>query len=421
MSAEVSGMILRCSKTGKLFFNEVDAKQHNEDTGFAEFEQVSPDDKVWYCLETGKVCQSETEKTIYQKRDKTAITFEEKTIAFLKERYLERKARAQAAAATAGSDEATPMEVDGAPAAAPDPPNISKETLDQLLEMGFPQPRAEKALVRTSNGPLESAITWLSDHAEDADIDVPLELTPTILAQADIDAAAAAKGANAHLTLEEKQAKLQAAIEAAQRKKAESEREEEKAREKARRESGKAMVKTKAELDELQRKRDREARKKEKEDDLRHRQYLREQLEQDKAERRAAREKAGLPPLASDAPKPAAAPPPAPTPAPAPAAPSQPAAEPRVHAPVAVPVVPVADALKVLLSNRDFMIDGYAEVAAKLADNINKQPAEVTAHRAARLRAAPPCYPPPLRLRAPAPLTRRRSARAGQVPQRQAE
>lgn len=316
MSAEISGMILRCAKTGKLFFNESEAKQHNDDTGFAEFEQVSPDDKVWFCVETGKVCVSKTEMDLYQKRDPGAKTFEEKTVAFLKERYLARK---RPAAESAGGD-AAPMDVDGAPAAAPacapDPPNISKETLEQLVEMGFPQPRAEKALVRTGNGTLDAAITWLSDHADDADVDVPLALTPTILAQADLDSAAAAKSANAHLSLEEKQAKLQAAVEAAQRKREESEREDEKAREKARRQSGKSMVATKAEMDDLQRKRDREARKKEKDDDIRHRQYLREQLEQDKADRRAARERAGLPPLASEAPKPA---PPQPEPA-APAA-----------------------------------------------------------------------------------------------------
>lgn len=388
MSAEVAGMILRCAKTGKLLFSEREAKQHNDDTGFAEFEQVSPDDKVWFCVETGKVCITETEKTVYQKRDPTAKTFEEKTIAFLKERHLARRQQPAAVAAADGADGgAVPMDVDGAPAAAPDPPNISKETLDQLLEMGFPQPRAEKALVRTSNGSLDAAITWLSDHADDADVDVPLELTPTILAQADIDAAAATKSANAHLTLEEKQAKLQAAVEAAQRKREETEREEEKAREKARRESGKTMVKTKAEMEDLQRKRDREARKKEKEDDIRHRQYLREQLEIDRADRRAAREKAGLPPLATDAPK-TSAPPPA---APAAPAPARPPAEPRVHVPVEIPIVPIPDALKVLLTNRDFMLDTFVETAAKLADNVVKQPNEVRrdARRAQPRRASP--------------------------------
>jgi hypothetical protein len=152
---------------------------------------------VWLCVETGKVCVTQTEMAVYQKRDPSAKTFEEKTIDFLKERHLAGQAkRAAAAAERAAEGGGEAMDVDGAPAAeeaAPDPPNISRETLDQLLEMGFPQPRCEKALVRTSNAGLEAAVGWLGDHAEDADVDEPLELTPTILAQADIDAAAATK------------------------------------------------------------------------------------------------------------------------------------------------------------------------------------------------------------------------------------
>ncbi|KAJ1621321.1 hypothetical protein T492DRAFT_1071449 [Pavlovales sp. CCMP2436] len=380
-SAEVRGMILRCAKTGKLFFSEKDAKSHNDDTGFAEFEQVSPDDKVWLCVETGKVCITETEMAIYKKRDPSAKTFEAKTIEFLRERHEAGQAkRAAAAQERAAEGGAEAMDVDGAPAAedaAPDPPNISRETLDQLLEMGFAQPRCEKALVRTRNAGLEAAVGWLGDHADDADVDEPLELMPNILAQADIDAAAATKSVNAHLSPEEKQAKLTAAVEAAQRKKALSEREDEKVREKDRRESGKTMVKTKAEMDDLARKRDRDSRKKEKDDDLRHREYLRAQLVLDKAERVAKKDKeraaAGLPPLPADVPKPA------PTPAPAAPMPKDPAAAaaPRVVCvPALLPVLPVGEATTLMLTNRDFLLEGFVETAAKLADNVLKNPTE---------------------------------------------
>ena len=41
MSAEMSEMVIRCEKTGKLFFSEADAKQHGEDTGMSDFAQAS--------------------------------------------------------------------------------------------------------------------------------------------------------------------------------------------------------------------------------------------------------------------------------------------------------------------------------------------------------------------------------------------
>ena len=39
-SAEVNDMVLKCEKTGKLFFTQAEAKQHGDDTGFAEFAQA---------------------------------------------------------------------------------------------------------------------------------------------------------------------------------------------------------------------------------------------------------------------------------------------------------------------------------------------------------------------------------------------
>lgn len=408
---DVKNMVLKCSRTGKLFFTEKDAKQHNDDTGFAEFEQVSLDDKVWICAETGKVCVSETEMSIYKRRDPTAKTFDEKTVGFLKERH-DASRRKPAAAREPGApaeDGAEPMDVD-APAAEPQPMHISKEVMDQLMEMGFTQPRAEKALVRTSNGGLEAAVGWLADHSEDADIDAPLDVLPLLLPQAQIDEAAAARSINSQLTPEEKQAKLQAAVEAAQRKREEQEKEEEKAREKRRRESGKQMVKTKAELEEAQRKRDAEARRKEKQDDLRHRAYLREQLERDKAERRAKREAAGLPPLTSDKP--------APTPPAEPPKPAEPAAAaaPRPAAPppkpVEMPVVPVPEAIDKVCTNRDFLLESFVETATKLGENVLKNPSEVRAAPTRRARRVPRAGAAP-RARPPRPPSAHALARTG--------
>lgn len=46
-----------------------------------------------------------------------------------------------------------------------------QELVDQLMDMGFSELRAHKALVRTSNSGVEPAVAWLSEHQEDADID----------------------------------------------------------------------------------------------------------------------------------------------------------------------------------------------------------------------------------------------------------
>ncbi|KAK6438432.1 ubiquitin C-terminal hydrolase Ubp14 [Oleoguttula sp. CCFEE 5521] len=48
--------------------------------------------------------------------------------------------------------------------------------LDSLLAMGFPQPRCERALHATGNSDAETAMSWLFEHMEDPDIDVPLDL-----------------------------------------------------------------------------------------------------------------------------------------------------------------------------------------------------------------------------------------------------
>ena len=48
--------------------------------------------------------------------------------------------------------------------------------MEQLLVMGFPAPRCEKALHATGNSDAEAAMNWLFAHMEDPDIDQPLEL-----------------------------------------------------------------------------------------------------------------------------------------------------------------------------------------------------------------------------------------------------
>ena len=52
----------------------------------------------------------------------------------------------------------------------------NKEILDQLLSMGFPKVRSEKALHATGNADPEAAINWLFVHMDDEGIDKPTKL-----------------------------------------------------------------------------------------------------------------------------------------------------------------------------------------------------------------------------------------------------
>ena len=286
-------MVLRCDQTGKLFFSHREAEVHGEETGFQAFSQVSLEEKVWVCEETGKLCFNEQQMDLHKRRVPEAKTFNEKTIADVKAE--------QDANSSAGDGE---METEedivrreaglkggkkGAAAEPAGPPVITKESVDQLLDMGFSQLRAEKALVSTSNGNIEAAINWLTAHLEDADIDEPHkeELAPQTKTQEEISEIAAKKlaGSSSQLTEEEKkvrirvrvrvrvrvmvmtdpspdsnQAKMAEALTKARAKKAGITVEEEKEKERLRRANGQGMVASKRDLDEAQKQRDIEAR-----------------------------------------------------------------------------------------------------------------------------------------------------------------
>ena len=96
MSEEINAMVIKCEKTGKLFFSEKEAKLHSEETGYSDFAQVSLEEKVWICVETGKVCFNEQQMDLHKRRVPEAQNFEEKTVADLKAKEEQRKADAAA-------------------------------------------------------------------------------------------------------------------------------------------------------------------------------------------------------------------------------------------------------------------------------------------------------------------------------------
>jgi len=143
----------------------------------------------------------------------------------------------------------------------------------QLMEMGFSELRAVKALVRTrENGSVEAAAEWIFEHMDDADIDEPL-------AESELQQ-------KPTMTQEEQRAKALELLEKARVKRVEEEKAREVEREKNRIKSGKEVAAAKAKYDEEQRRRDIAARKKEKADALAEKQRLRDLLKQDQEARR---------------------------------------------------------------------------------------------------------------------------------------
>jgi len=267
MSENVSEMVIKCEKTGKLFFSEKDAKLHSEDTGYSDFAQVSLEEKVWECVETGKICFNEQQMDMHKRRVPEAKTWNEKTVADLRDAT---KAKEAGVTDMETEEDMLLRQAGKAPKnkgkeKAVEPPVVTKEVVEQLVDMGFSELRAQKALVKTSNAGIEGAINWLTEHLEDADIDDPINGEFAVKTQEEIgqQAAEALAGGSSQLTAEEKKAKLDEALAKARAKKAGVSVEEQKQSERARREGGQAAVQSKRELEDAQRKRDMEARKRE--------------------------------------------------------------------------------------------------------------------------------------------------------------
>lgn len=343
-------MVLKCGKTGRLFFSAQEAQDYAEAFGaaYANFDEVSPDTKCWICVETQRPCYTEKEMENYKRRDPEAKTFEEKTIQYLIDKQKEKdkknatknkfldsvnqtklqtlseiKGHGQVRAAKAlhftgnksvkdaeawieankddpdidkltdemceefvgkaDVDMSEPMEVDEPDERKPGDPNppevkekINQDLLKQVMEMGFDEMKAEKALFITDNQGVEFAVNWLGEHSEDADFELPLKKP---------------KPAPPPPPEKPKMSPEEAAAKAAELQKQIRERKEaaakvdEKEKEKNRILSTKAMQETQAKLEEEEKKRAREQMKREEEEHAAHAAQLKEQLRLDYIER----------------------------------------------------------------------------------------------------------------------------------------
>jgi hypothetical protein len=353
-----SQMILKCGKTGRLFFSTEEAQEHAEAFGkeYANFEEVSQDTKVWVCVETGRQAYVEAEIARIKTRDPDSKTWEEKNVAYLiqlqkkkeeagrrKDRFFSsvdqkklealsmakghnrtRAAKALhftkdvgtieaaekwigehsadadvdklteefldsvATVAGSGSGDVVMADADADVVMAdaepderkpgdPNPPEIkekvNQELLKQVVEMGFDEMKAEKALYKTDNASVEHAVNWLGDHAEDADIELPLKKPPPPPPE------------KPKMSKEEAEAKARELQERLRIKRLQEEKISEKEKERMRIESTKMMVEASQKLKEEEAQRAIEQRKREEEAHAKHKAELKEKLRNDYIER----------------------------------------------------------------------------------------------------------------------------------------
>lgn len=210
--------------------------------------------------------------------------------------------------------------------------------LESLIEMGFPQNRAEKALALTGNQGIESAMDWLMEHENDPDLDEPYVPPPGHV----LGAEEAPEGRTPEslqnisdptleelteednrrpLSEEEKREQTKRMMELIaqkQREREEREKRESIEREKQRRKQGQELSLIRQKLQEDEMKKLAEDRRREKLEEKLAKQRVREKIEHDKAER--AKKFGGS--CSSSLSQPSAPPEPA-APAPVPSSPSQ--------------------------------------------------------------------------------------------------
>ncbi|CAI5798199.1 domain-containing 1 [Podarcis lilfordi] len=185
------------------------------------------------------------------------------------------------------------------------PSSMEATALESLIEMGFPQNRAEKALALTGNQGIESAMDWLMEHENDPDLDEPYVppqghvlsteeppegRTPeSVQSGSDPTLEELTEEDNRRpLSEEEKREQTKRMMELItqkQREREEREKRESIEREKQRRKQGQELSLIRQKLQEDEMKKLAEERRKEKLEEKLAKQRVREKIERDKAER----------------------------------------------------------------------------------------------------------------------------------------
>ncbi|GAA0186304.1 hypothetical protein LIER_33592 [Lithospermum erythrorhizon] len=273
----MAGVSLKCGECGTLLKSVEEAQEHAENTKHSNFVESTEPVLNLVCSSCGKPCRSKTESDLHTKR--TGHTeFADKTAETVKPISLE-----------APKPKIDDEDMEDAGGGSTDPqeemvvPDVNEKLLAELEEMGFPKPKATRALHYTGNTSSEAAANWVVEHENDPDIDeMPM-----------VPASKKDEASKPSLTPEEIKIKAHELREKARKKKEEEEKRMEREREKERIRVGRELLEAKRIEEENERKRIIALRKAEKEEEKRAREKILQKLAEDKAERRR---KLGLPP-----------------------------------------------------------------------------------------------------------------------------
>jgi hypothetical protein len=229
-------MIVKCSKTGKILASEDEIKEHAEAFGVSSFEEIKPDEvMIWLNKETGKYCFTRNEMDVFCRRTggssddfmevpvseflrwkssrqllsrndirvenfanpkflaaltdirghsvlqaEKALWFTANESASKAEDWLREHAKdpdlnvpLKLEDGAVVPDSRTPGEALSMETVALDE-CIDRVMLGELEEMGYSKTRAARALLKTDNSGVASAVEWISSHETDPDIDDPL-------------------------------------------------------------------------------------------------------------------------------------------------------------------------------------------------------------------------------------------------------
>lgn len=257
-----------------------EAQKHNEATGHVDFEETTEVIRVMVCSECGKPCRTQAERDLHTKYTSHSNFVDQTDEGATVNTEKEMKEVAAAMQVDDDDDEAKPSGDADEPEELV-PVEVPQQMLQPLLDMGFPENRAKRAIHFSGASTEEGAINWLVEHEEDEDIDEPL-MVPK----------AKAEDNKPKLSPEEARLKAEELVRKAKERREREERETERLRELERIRMGKELQAAKRKEEETALQRNAEARRREKEEDARYREALRLKLEEDRKERRR---KLGLP------------------------------------------------------------------------------------------------------------------------------
>ena len=255
---------LKCNDCNLLLRSVKEAQDHADATGHSNFAETTVAIKTLVCTDCGKPCRTAAEQHLHTRHTGHTSFVEKSHSATLNTEAEMAEARAQDDNNDNKDNESTALF----------PAEVNPDLLAQLIEMGFSENRATRAIYHSGGEAADAAVAWLAEHEDEPDLDEPLLV--------------AKHAVKRKISVEEAKELMRKAKE----KREADERESERLRELERIKMGKELAAIARKEEEARLRRQAEERQREKEEEERAREAIRKKLEQDRRERRA---RLGLP------------------------------------------------------------------------------------------------------------------------------